>query len=196
MSSKHLLYLYTLLSRALLGKIKECNEVGEIEELVISDELACNVSLTTPAYFNAASKRAIGRLRSMKYEIYRRINALEYENVSKSRVFFICKSFSHLGIELNRSPKKNEPKVNEIGEILLKNSVMKHEEGHYVASELGVFPLNSIPDIAKRHRNVELEDFVHAVHDSLADTIEMGAIKGRYPSIFSYKARARVLLNS
>jgi len=173
----------------LLGKIEEYNELGEIQELIISDEIACNISLITPAIFNIIPKRAIGRLTPVKHEIWRWINALEYEKVSKPRLFFIFESFSHFGIEkdkLKRKLLKGSSKVDKIAEIWLKNSIMKHEEGHYVVSEMQRFPLETLGravETARAHRNGELEDFIRAVHDSLADTVQVGEIKGRYLSI-------------
>lgn len=169
----------------LLGEIEEHKKINEIDEFIIGNELVCNHKPFEEAYFVPISNLIVGRTKPSEGRIWANVLTLKNKE-DEPENYFRSKGLKLLGLEkedIKKEPEEIAEKVEEISRKCL-NATLKHEEGHYQVNK--DFPCMAIDfgrslDIARKHKNEELEDFIRDVNDCLADTIETERIKGKYP---------------
>jgi hypothetical protein len=112
--------------------------------------------------------------------------------------YFVLKGFESFGLKkqeiIAKRPEEVAGKVKEIAHKNLESLHINHELGHVAGRKY--FPSEDFDKtlkMAQRNRDSKLENFVRAVDDAIADTIEEGKLSGTYPSIFMDEHRDGLL---
>ncbi|MEM7816780.1 MAG: hypothetical protein QXZ20_02600, partial [Candidatus Aenigmatarchaeota archaeon] len=160
------------------------NKLNDIEEYII-EEIIDNGEIFCMGITH--NKKIIGKTKSCELSVWNRIMNLENTSVEKRNLIIeeIKSFFPDYDIEaIVNEPEKFLYEVKKISLKELKKIVIPHERGHIVSEE--ILPYN---DFLRNMNNISsygsknLEAFLRALEDSLADTVVRGNIKGTIPSI-------------
>lgn len=183
----------------LLGELKEHRKTRinkkKINEFIIGDELVCNMSFFTVALADTKEGLIISRTKCEEYSIWNCIRKLKQNKYNTRLTNLLSKAFSNLGLKkeelLRAEPKSIKKQVEEIAKKSLEAS-LSHERGHFL--ERKHFPHKALCtslEHARKHKDDQLQGFIYALSDSLADTLETKKLKGKLPHILSLKKPER-----
>jgi hypothetical protein len=182
----------------ILAKILRYDELNGVEKFVLGEELVCNQPLATPAYaVTKGEYRIVGRTKSSEYEIWNRIKGLKKDWMNLDQAHFAMKGFESFKLKKQeifaRRPEEIAGKIKEIAHKNLEIH-MSHELGHIAGKKYFSYEdFDKALKIARRNRDPELENFIRAVDDAIADTVEEGKLSGKYAHIFMDEHRDALL---
>jgi hypothetical protein len=182
----------------ILAEILHHDKLKGLDKFILGEELVCNRPLLTSAYEDPREKYVVGRTKSSEYLTWDKVNALKKNCINEYQTYFVLKGFESFGLKkqeiIAKRPEEVAGKVKEIAYKILESGVMPHELGHVAGEKY--FPHEDFVrtlKMAQRNGDSNLENFIRAVDDAIADTIEAGKLSGTYPSIFMDEHRDGLL---
>lgn len=160
--------------------VKEHVPAGNVNVYTIGQEVVCTMALGTVAFADIPRKLIVGRKRSAHFLMWNRVNALRgggVKNEAKKKLtLFGLISLTGLSEKdlLKSKPQDIDDRLKKASEQYLKCAIA-HEFGHFREEQhLSQNMFEEGLRVARENLNHDLEGFVYALSDTIADTIDAG----------------------